>query len=316
MKRALSAALLLTLLGVAFLAAHAASAQESPPVYWEFINVDIDVQGNGDLLVTETQKYVFTGPHTNQRQRWIPLDKVDTITGVQVFEAGELLPATTGLKDNQLWIRWSHPLNPPESHTFVLKYRVTGGLHIHDDGDQVYWKALFKDRAATIQSGKVTVRLPASLAGRILDMKSFGVPADARRVDARTVEFVSRGPLPPGQELEVQVTFPHGVLNVGMPAWQQRGAQSITTPTPLPLLFWGSIGFAALLILWAGVGAPVLRTIYKRHYRKKHGRSPQKRDVPLWILILMLGRAEAGAGGGYSGFGGGGRGGGGSGSGS
>ena len=39
----------------------ATQAQSEVPFYWEFINVDIDVQENGDMLITETQKYVFTG---------------------------------------------------------------------------------------------------------------------------------------------------------------------------------------------------------------------------------------------------------------
>lgn len=221
MKRGVVAILaILTLIGVVINASAMACAQKSPPFYWEFINVNIDVQENGDMLVTETQKYVFTGPHTNERYRWIPLDKVDSIDSVQVSEEGKILSADTGVKNNQLWVKWHHALNPPESHTFVLKYRVKGGLHIHDDGDQVYWKAIFKNRDAPIYTVKVTVHLPASLAGQTLKIKSFGVPAEARKVDTQTVEFVSHERLPPGKELEVQVTFPHGILDVPVPSWQ------------------------------------------------------------------------------------------------
>ena len=54
-----------------------ALAADSAPFYWAVINVDIDVQDNGDMLITETQKYVFTAPCTDERYRWIPLDKVD-----------------------------------------------------------------------------------------------------------------------------------------------------------------------------------------------------------------------------------------------
>ena len=208
---------LLTLLFIAFLPVYVDSA----PFYWEFINVNIEVQENGDMLVTETQKYVFTAAHTNERYRWIPLDKVDRIDNVEVYEEERKLSATTGIEDNLLWIRWRHALSPPESHTFVLKYRVKGGLHIHDDSDQVYWKALFKDRAAPIQSGRVTVRLPASLAGQVLSYKSFGVAADAREVDDQTVEFIPRGAVPPGRGLEIQMVFPHGLLDVPAPAWLQ-----------------------------------------------------------------------------------------------
>ena len=61
MKRPIAAILvLLSLLAVAIIAAPTTTAQEPAPFYWEFINVDIDVQENGDMLIMETQKYVFT----------------------------------------------------------------------------------------------------------------------------------------------------------------------------------------------------------------------------------------------------------------
>jgi hypothetical protein len=65
------------------------ASAKSSPFYWEFINVLIDVQMNGDMLVTETQKYVFTGPHSKERYRYIPLDKVDGIDQIEVFEGEE-----------------------------------------------------------------------------------------------------------------------------------------------------------------------------------------------------------------------------------
>jgi len=139
MKRSIATILVLFgLMAVATIAAPTATAQGLGPFYWDFINVDIDVQENGDMLITETQKYVFTSNYTNERCRWIPLDKVDAIGDVQVSEEGNILSATTGVKNNQLWVKWTHALSPPESHTFVLKYRVIGGLHVYDDGDQVY----------------------------------------------------------------------------------------------------------------------------------------------------------------------------------
>ena len=114
------------------------SAQKSPPFYWEFMNVDIDVQENGNMLVTETQKYVFTAAHTNQRYRYIPLDRVDYIDNVEVFEGERNLAASSNAENGQQWIKWRHTLNPPESHIFTIKYRVKGGLHIQSKEDLVY----------------------------------------------------------------------------------------------------------------------------------------------------------------------------------
>ena len=138
-----------------------------PAYYWDYINVGIEVQNNGDMLITETQKYVFTKPYSNQRYRYIPLDKVDGIRDIAVTEDGQQLVAQTGIKNQQMWIQWQHPLNPPEEHTFELTYRVVGGLHLDKKGDRVYWKAIFPDRGAPIQQSTVTVKLPESLSHKI-----------------------------------------------------------------------------------------------------------------------------------------------------
>ena len=72
-----------------------------PPFYWEFVNVNIAVQENGDMLITETRKYVFTAPHTTERYRYIPLDKVERIDHIQVFEEDRALTTKTGIENNQ-----------------------------------------------------------------------------------------------------------------------------------------------------------------------------------------------------------------------
>ncbi|NEP89153.1 MAG: DUF2207 domain-containing protein [Okeania sp. SIO2C2] len=199
-------------------------AQGTSPFYWDFINVEIDVQKNGDMLVSETQKYVFTQPHTNQRYRYIPLDKVDKITDVTVWENQEQIPSQTGIKNNQIWIKWQHQLNVPEAHTFVLKYRVIGGLHINESGDKVYWKAIFANRSAVIKNAKIIVRLPEVLSEKIQTYKSFGFPAKAQKINSTTVEFVAKKAIPPQQEIEVLVLFPHNILDVSKANWQRYQA--------------------------------------------------------------------------------------------
>ena len=187
---------------------------QTRPFYWEFINVDIAVQNNGDMLVTETEKYTFTSDYKNQRNRYIPLDKVKQINDVSVSENDEIIPSDTTIEDNQLWINWKHPLNPPESHTFIIKYRVVGGLHESRDNLQVYWKAIFSERISSIQKSRVTVTFPEQLSGKIFEYQSFGVPAQTRKIDDITIEFIAQKPLEPQTELEVKISFPKGILNV------------------------------------------------------------------------------------------------------
>ena len=202
-------------------------AAQEVPFYWENIDVIIDVQTNGDMLVTETQKYVFTADYNTERYRYIPLGKVDDIKDVTVAENNKIIASTTGTdENNQLWIRWQHQLKAPESHTFVIKYRVIGGLQLDGQNTLVYWKAIAPGRKAQINSAKVRVKLPESLSGKVISFTNFGTPATPSQVDAKTFEFVASQPVLPEQELEVQIAFPQAILNVPQPRWQQTGNQS------------------------------------------------------------------------------------------
>ncbi|MEZ2315797.1 DUF2207 domain-containing protein, partial [Microcoleus sp.] len=203
---------------------HAAAQQL--PFYWDKINVIIDVQTNGDMLVTETQKYVFTAAYNNERYRYIPLDKVDAIKDVTVAENNQIIASSTGTENNQLWIRWQHELKPPDSHTFVIKYRVVGGLQLDGENTLVYWKAIAAGRKAPVNTGKVTVKLPEALSGKVVSFMNFGTAAVSRQIDPKTFEFVASQAIPPEQELEVQIAFPQAILNVPQPGWQQSGNES------------------------------------------------------------------------------------------
>ncbi|MBD2453132.1 DUF2207 domain-containing protein [Nostoc sp. FACHB-87] len=193
---------------------------ESAPFYWEFINVDIAVQPNGDMLVTETQKYNFTGEYNHLRSRYIPLDKVDRITEVSVSENGQVLPSTTSTVNNQFWIRWEHQLQPPESPTFVLKYRVIGGLRVNHNYAQVDWEAIFSDRKVPIKQAQVRVEFPEELTTKIKAFQSFGVVANIRRVDTKTIEAVTKQFLEPGKGLEIQVIFDRAGTKIETSGWQ------------------------------------------------------------------------------------------------
>ncbi|MBS9389230.1 MAG: DUF2207 domain-containing protein [Dolichospermum sp. WA123] len=240
LMRRISFSLLAMLVTVLITFTHAV-AQEVP-FYWDYINVNIDVQTNGDMLVTETQKYVFTSDWTNQRYRYISLDKVDEIKDVTIQENNKLLPSETGIENNQFWIRWQHQLKAPASHIFVIKYRVVGGLHINGDNTQVYWKAIFADRKAPIQAAKVWVILPQALSGKVLEFKNFGTPATARQVSSIIFDFVATQPILPQQKLEIQIAFPSKILNLSQPNWQQSNFGTIIGIGIIFIVFFALFG--------------------------------------------------------------------------
>ena len=198
--------------------------------YWDKIDVAIEVQTTGDLLVTETQTYVSAPQQARKRMRQIALDRLDAITDIRIFEEGHELPVATRVKENHIRIRWRQSRRAAARHTVVMRYRVKGSVYLHHDGDQIVWPALSAARDGPVRQGTVSVRVPEVLESRIQHIMSYGAPADVRRVDARTVSFVPRAALPPGENLDVKIVVPHGVLDATMSDWQQGKEVSYKIP--------------------------------------------------------------------------------------
>lgn len=210
--------LCLALLGDATTSAHATQAE---PYYLKSFDVDIEIETSGDLLVTETLNYVFTGNASTKRVRRIPLNSVDRITDVQAYENGNKLRTKTSARKNQMLIRWRHQLEHPGTRTFVLQYRAQGAVRIDERHDQVVWPAVFGNHQTRIEASQVTVRVPPALADQIQHASHYGVGAEMRRVDARTVTFSPHRALQPDEGLTVKLYLPHGRLHTDGSAWQR-----------------------------------------------------------------------------------------------
>ncbi len=219
---------------------------------WRTLNVGIELESSGDLLITETQSYDVTGTQALRLQRTIPLAHVDRIAAVEVFENGQALAASTGVKDKHFRIRWQasgQPAQQPtETRTFVVRYRVQGGVRVHPGGDQVVWTALFGERQTHLPQGSVTLRVPSNFAGEIQQPQSYGVAATVRQLDARTLSFIPHAALQPDETLKVKVVVPHGQLKIPTPKWQQ----GVDMPYTLPGIL-GRIDATVLIVLGIGL---------------------------------------------------------------
>jgi|GEM_PF-1944538 len=214
----------ITLLSILFILLIPQSVFAKDPFYWESINVEIDIQENGDLVIKERQQYVFDRPYASQRHRWISLNGLDSITDISVTENGKPLNIHTYIKNNQQWVTWRKAINPPDRQLFILKYRVIGGLSFHEDGDQLRWPAIFKHHAMPINTAKVTVKLPANLAGEIQSYPR----SRARKLNAQTIEFEHENFLTDGQGMNVFITFTHGIITDSTE--QQSLIESVKSP--------------------------------------------------------------------------------------
>lgn len=236
---------------------------QSGPFKWTYIDVEIDVQENGDLLISERRQYSFkAGPGGKRHELSRPFltDRIDDIQDVEVYElagngqaSSEPLTAehTVETDQNNLRICWFCETNPPEMRTYLLKYRVIGGIGLGRSAsfsrrryrsrsrrryrsasmDELYWNAVTWPRPAVVEKVKVTVHLPSKLRGKDRRISSRGVAAAiAPRTDPDVVEFNSTHPIPPETGLQIHVGFQHGILKIDRPSWQSQ--QSRRWPVP------------------------------------------------------------------------------------
>ncbi len=229
MKRHLWLGLLLALV-IILVGWSSAQAQEKS-LYWQRYDVNLAVQPNSDILVEEIQQIAFTSGTFRFGFRAIPLDRVEQITEVQVSEIinGVERPYTprsssqygfvTSISEGELKITWYFPPTSNSSHTYIVRYRVVGGLRFYDEGDQIWWKAIAPDHNFPIRESRVTVTLPATFAQDQLLIASYGASATSYFTDRGLVVFEAQN-IPADEELEVRVQFPHGVVQGSPPSWQ------------------------------------------------------------------------------------------------
>lgn len=235
-----------------------AQAQEKS-LYWQRYDVNITVQQNSDMLVEEIQQIVFTSGTFRFGFAAIPLDRVERISDVQVSEVinGVERPYTAGssgqygfttsTNEGELEITWYFPPTNNSTHTYLLRYRVIGGLRFYDGGDQVWWKAIAPDHNFSIRESRVTVTLPATFPQDQLVVTSYGAPATNSFTDRGLVVFEAQN-IPADEELEVRVQFPHGVIQGSPPAWQ-AAVDRRQQWGPIFSLLFGGLG---LILLVAG----------------------------------------------------------------
>ncbi|MEA3377231.1 MAG: DUF2207 domain-containing protein, partial [Chloroflexota bacterium] len=199
---------------------------QTQTLHWERFDVNIEVLENGDFRVEEVQEIAFTSGSFHFGYRNIPMDRLEGITDVEVWEGerqyepgrGGSYTYQTSVEDGDFRIRWEFPYTSNTSHTFILRYTVTGGLRYYDGGDQLYWKAVYADRDFPVYNSTVTVDLPR---GATADpVAAYDTKASISGRGTGTVAFTAQERIDPGQEFEVRVQFPHGIVQGSKPDWQ------------------------------------------------------------------------------------------------
>ncbi|HEX8968911.1 MAG TPA: DUF2207 domain-containing protein [Chloroflexota bacterium] len=274
-----------------------AQGSASAPVSWQRFDVDLSIQPNGSVAVTETQSLRATRT-IQEGYRVVPLDRTTGASDVSVAEVvdgrsvaytpGRSRPNTftTSVGSEGLSIDWwfSPTSATGASRTFVLRYVVSGAVRVYAAGDQLDWVAIYADnRAGLVDASTVTVHLPGDVDPSDLKSAWYRYPQGARygalpeagsgtQLDARTVQFTP-GQLPSLVGAEVRVQFPHGLIQAAPPAWQVAADRADwLAQTVAPIGNFGAL-LLALAIL-AGGGAFMILLWYSS------GRDPSIGSVP------------------------------------
>lgn len=190
-------------------------------VEWMRLDTDITVLDNGDLRIVETNVIRFNGGPFSSGFREIEMNTLDSVSDVRVTEAGRPLQSS-GFKNKSGYFQINYSFSPAtnQERAFVLSYLVKGATRYYNEGDEVFWSAVYADReGAAVRAARSTVRLPERATAT--DAFARGVEAAITGKGGRVVEFESRGAVPNGTAFEVGVSFPHGVISGSAPAWQR-----------------------------------------------------------------------------------------------
>ena len=189
-------------------------------------DVDVAVQADGSLVVTERLTLRFVGGPFTYVFRHLPAEYTDGIdvTGASVdgvaLSEGEDAGQVEITGRDPIKVTWHFAPTSDSTHTFDLTYRVWGVVRQANDADVLIWQALPDEHEYAIAASTVRVTYPETVP--LLGAPEVQTGAATVEQGANTVIFDARG-LEPDETLIVALRFSPGSLIDAPPQWQTRG---------------------------------------------------------------------------------------------
>ncbi|MBM3297810.1 MAG: DUF2207 domain-containing protein, partial [Candidatus Aminicenantes bacterium] len=188
------------------------------------VAIAIHVERDGSFRVEERRSFAFSGSFS-WAELFIPLrarrDGRSHDLRIEDFsvadEDGRPLRLESGRRGDRFEAKRFYSARD-ERRTFVIRYRVRGGIRSSSEISELYWQAIGDGWSKPTERAEVTVHLPEALPDPA-DMLVYGhgpLSGVAEIVDARTARFTATN-LPGGQFLEIRVVWPAGLTD-GAPA--------------------------------------------------------------------------------------------------
>ena len=242
-------AVLLAALGFALATGSAAQAKD-----WriESMDVQLNVQQNGDVLVDETVTFAFSGSFSRVG-RSIPTGNLDGLTDISVSQNG--VPLSQGQAPGQ-WDTSMEGSNriiqlffsvTDNTATWTIHYRAQGAIQFFDQGDELRWYVFDADTPVPIDKVTATVTLPGSVPSNQLTGAidtGPGVQSSVTSPAPSTMTYQGTG-VPAYTRFWIVCGFPKGVVTF---TWTPRRVAAFVVPKvgfALPIFT-----FLFMLVLW------------------------------------------------------------------
>ena len=278
MLRALFAALLLSL-----------SFNGQAEEYIESFDSDIEVQRNGDLLVTETivvraegqsiRRGIFRDfPTRYQTAKGRSMSVGFEVLSVQRDGRSEPYHIKNQSNGKRLYIGAQNVFLSPGFYEYQIQYLTTRQLGFFDDFDELYWNVTGNGWAFRIDRASARVTLPDTvsdfqLGGYTGPQGSTAQNLRYRRSASNQAYFESSQPLGRHEGLTIVTGWPKGLVNE--PSASQRRAWFFEDNRPALIVGGGALAlFAYYLTLWQWFGRDPESGVIIPRYQPPAGYSP------------------------------------------
>lgn len=200
-------------------------AQAAKDYAAERYDVQIDVQEDGSLWVTETIVFRFSGDPFTYVFRTLPTDRTDGITDIRASMDG--MPLEQGNQPGQFEIEngdeievtWRFQPLTGSTHTFTLQYRVAGVIQKGENADLLEWEIFPNRHEYTIREGMVIINYPA--AATLVEQPAVRGPKVTLQPGENQLSFRVEN-LGDDDTAVVRMAFAPGSLISAPPHWQAR----------------------------------------------------------------------------------------------
>jgi hypothetical protein len=175
----------------------------------------IEVQPNGDLVVTEQTRFRFAGRAYSSVYRGLPRQRTD---GLEIDSWSGT--AAVQPKRRQVRVEWSFPATRDSVRDFSLVYRARRAVGGAPDGVRTLtWWAFPSDHDYRIDQADVTVVLPAAWRQRPESWRVWTRPHVVPRLTTEGFVF-DVGSLRPDRSVRLSMEIDATLVAGGLPQWQ------------------------------------------------------------------------------------------------